>query len=76
MLSVPGIADGVVLVFVIPAKGTAVKMQETLTAHIGSSIADIYSEKDLVATTDDSGKICLWRAGGHFKKLCTIEGQG
>eukprot|EP00795_Rhopilema_esculentum_P012302 gene12302-2949_t len=70
-----GTADGHILVFSVPTKGPAVKLQETLDEH-SCSICDIASEGDRMATSDESGKIILWKAGGHFVKLIEINGYG
>ena len=70
-----GTADGHILVFSVPTKGPAVKLQETLDEH-SCSICDIAADGDRMATSDESGKIILWKAGGHFVKLIEINGYG
>ena len=59
----------------MPTKGPAIKLQETLDDH-SQSICDIASDKETMATSDESGKIIVWKAGGHFKKVTEIDGFG
>lgn len=74
-LSLPGVADGSVLIFHVPIKGPGIKLQETLTDH-SQSICDIASDGEKMATSDEIGKIIVWKAGGHFTKLTEIDGFG
>eukprot|EP00112_Aurelia_sp_Birch-Aquarium-sp1_P009986 Seg2155.6 transcript_id=Seg2155.6/GoldUCD/mRNA.D3Y31 product="WD repeat-containing protein 54" protein_id=Seg2155.6/GoldUCD/D3Y31 len=70
-----GTADGNILVFLVPSRGPAVKLQETLDAH-GCSISDIAADGQVMASSDESGKIIIWKAGGHFVKVKEIAGFG
>ena len=70
-----GVADGSVLVFQVPLKGPGIKLQETLTDH-SHSICDIASDGEMMVTTDEIGKIIVWKAGGHFTKVSEIDGFG
>lgn len=63
------------LVFHVPTRGPAIKLQETLGDHT-HSICDIASDKETMVTSDESGKIIVWKAGGHFTKLSEIDGFG
>ncbi|NXP25784.1 WDR54 protein, partial [Scytalopus superciliaris] len=77
-----GTSSGAVLVFDIPPKGTNVTLSEVLEQH-RDPITDIAAEQgqapdgagDLV-TADDSGTLCLWRAGEEFTLLRKIPGSG
>jgi len=70
-----GVADGGILVFDVPSKGNGVKLQETISGH-DISICDLSSYQSTMVSTDESGKIILWKAGGHFQKLRTLDGYG
>ena len=70
-----GTADGKILVFIVPSKGPSVKLQETLEVHQGS-ICDIAADGQNMASSDETGKIILWKAGGHFTKTFEIDGFG
>ena len=70
-----GVADGSVLVFDVPSRGTGVKLQETLSAHV-ASISDIHASGNVMVSADESGKLVTWKSGGHFTKLQVIEGAG
>ena len=63
------------MVFDVPARGTAVKLQETLSAHSGA-ICDIVSNGGRTASSDESGGIIVWQSGGHFTQICKIDGCG
>ena len=70
-----GTADGGILVYEIPPKGTALKFQETLSVH-ECSITDIQANGDTMISGDESGKMIIWNSGGHFVNIKTIEGYG
>ena len=76
MTSFTGTADGSILVFDVPTKGTGVKSRESLEGHNGHSICDIASDGDTMVSTDESGKIIIWKAGGTIQKSSEIEGHG
>ena len=63
------------MVFDIPPRGTAVKLQETLTAH-KVAICELESQGSHMASTDEEGNIILWQSGGHFTEIIKIEGKG
>ena len=70
-----GAADGAILVYEIPPRGTSFKFQETLSSH-DFSIADLQSSGESMVSADESGKIVLWKSGGHFTNLLSIDGYG
>ncbi|XP_047128680.1 WD repeat-containing protein 54 isoform X1 [Hydra vulgaris] len=72
-----GVADGSILVFDIPNKGTTVKLHETLLEH-RTSITDLHSHSSSgnMISGDEEGNIIVWKAGGHFTKLIEIMGFG
>ena len=70
-----GVADGSILVFDVPSRGTGVKLQETLSGHV-ASISDIHASGNVMVSADESGNLVTWKAGGHFTKLQEIEGAG
>lgn len=70
-----GTADGNILVFLVPSKGPSVKLQETLDTHQGS-ICDIVSDGNIMASSDETGKILIWKSGGQFVKTAEIDGFG
>ena len=74
-LFLPGTADGNILVFLVPSKGPSVKLQETLDTHQGS-ICDIVSDGNIMASSDETGKILIWKSGGQFVKTAEIDGFG
>lgn len=70
-----GAADGAILVYEIPPRGTSLKFQETLSSH-DFSIADLQASGDTMISADESGKIVIWKSGGHFSSLLSIDGYG
>lgn len=70
-----GVADGTILVFDVPERGTGVKLQETLSAHT-SSISDLHASNNMMVSSDENGDLVTWRAAGHFQKLHYIDGCG
>eukprot|EP00794_Sanderia_malayensis_P005118 gene5118-5767_t len=70
-----GTADGNILVFKVPSKGPTVKLQETFDAH-QSSICDIAADGETMASSDENGKIIVWKSGESFAKVTEINGFG
>ncbi|TRY97839.1 hypothetical protein DNTS_014970 [Danionella cerebrum] len=75
-----GVSSGSVLVFDIPCKGSNITLSEVLEEH-KEAITDMASEcsgsseciADLVSA-DDSGLLCVWKAGEDFQLLNKIPG--
>lgn len=63
------------MVFDVPSRGTGVKLQETLSSH-AEPICDLVGKDSRMISTDDSGLIIVWQAGGHFTQLSKIDGCG
>lgn len=63
------------MVFDIPARGTGVKLQETLSSHV-VSIGDLVAKDTKMVSTDETGHMIVWQAGGHFTQLSKIDGFG
>ncbi|NXD88082.1 WDR54 protein, partial [Halcyon senegalensis] len=77
-----GTSSGSVLVFDIPAKGTNITVSEVLEQH-RDAITDIAAELGQapdgagdVVTADDSGSLCVWRAGEEFALLGKVPALG
>ena len=70
-----GTSEGGIMVFDIPSRGTAVKLQETLTSH-NTAICELESQGGRMVSTDEEGNIILWQSGGHFTEIVKIEGKG
>ena len=42
-----------------------------------TAICDLASDADRVASSDDTGQIIIWQAGGeHIQQLCSIKPNG
>ena len=63
------------MVFDVPARGTAVKLQETLEPH-SCSIADLAGKNNHMLSSDEQGNIILWKTGGSFTQVMKIDGYG
>lgn len=59
--------------FDVPAKGSSIKLQETLQAH-DCGINDLHSYGDQMVSSDDSGTLILWNSGSCFTKHKVIAG--
>ncbi|EDO41534.1 predicted protein [Nematostella vectensis] len=70
-----GSSDGGIMVFDVPARGTGVKLQETLSSHNGA-ICDLVSHGGKMVSSDESGHMIIWQSGGHFTQLSQIKGFG
>ncbi|KAK1174146.1 WD repeat-containing protein 54-like [Acipenser oxyrinchus oxyrinchus] len=77
-----GTSSGSVLVFKIPDKGANIILSEVLEEH-RDPITDIATEtsssKEYIAdivSADDSGLLCIWKAGEDFKLLNKIPAYG
>ena len=63
------------MVFDIPPRGTAVKLQETLTSH-KTAICELEAQGGRMVSSDEEGNIILWQSGGHFTEIIKIDGKG
>ena len=63
------------MVFDIPPRGTAVKLQETLDSH-KVAICELEAQGGRMVSTDEEGNITLWQSGGHFTEIIKIDGKG
>ena len=63
------------MVFDVPSKGTAVKLQETLQVH-KSALCDLSAKDNRMVSTDDDGNMIIWEAGAHFTQVSKIQGFG
>ena len=63
------------MVFDIPSRGTAVKLQETLGSH-KVAICDLEAQVGRMVSADEEGNIILWQSGGHFTEITKIDGKG
>jgi len=63
------------MVFDVPSRGTAVKLQETLVSH-KVAICELEAQGSRMASTDEEGNITLWQSGGHFTEITKIDGKG
>ncbi|KXJ18917.1 WD repeat-containing protein 54 [Exaiptasia diaphana] len=70
-----GSSDGGIMVFDVPARGTGVKLQETLSTH-AEPICDLVGKDSKMVSSDDTGYMIVWQAGGHFTQLSKIDGFG
>lgn len=70
-----GTSEGKIMVFDIPSRGTAVKLQETLSSHKGA-ICELESQDQRMVSADEEGNIILWQSGGHFTEIMKINGKG
>lgn len=70
-----GTSEGKIMVFDIPSRGTAVKLQETLSSHKGA-ICELESQDQRMVSADEEGNIILWQSGGHFTEVMKINGKG
>lgn len=70
-----GTSEGKIMVFDIPSRGTAVKLQETLSSH-KVAICELEAEGPRMVSADEEGNIILWQSGGHFTEIIKINGKG
>lgn len=63
------------MVFDVPLRGTAVKLQETLGSH-KVAICELEAQGGRMVSTDEEGNMTLWQSGGHFTEIIKIEGKG
>lgn len=70
-----GTSEGKIMVFDIPSRGTAVKLQETLGSH-KVAICDLGAQVGRMASADEEGNIILWQSGGHFTEIIKVDGKG
>lgn len=63
------------MVFDIPPRGTAVKLQETLASH-KTAICELEAQGGRIVSSDEEGNIILWQSGGHFTEIIKIDGKG
>ena len=70
-----GTSEGGIMVFDIPPRGTAVKLQETLTSH-KTAICELEAQGGRMVSSDEEGNIILWQSGGHFTEIIKIDGKG
>ena len=73
--SLSGTSEGGIMVFDIPPRGTAVKLQETLNSH-KAAICELEARGGQMVSTDEEGNIILWQSGGHFTEIIKIDGKG
>ncbi|MBN3290923.1 WDR54 protein, partial [Polypterus senegalus] len=77
-----GTSSGSLLVFDVPSKGTNITLSEVLEEHrepITDIASEVSSNKEYIAdlvSTDDSGLLCVWKAGEDFKLLNKIPAYG
>ena len=70
-----GTSEGGIMVFDIPSRGTAVKLQETLNSH-KVAICELEAQGGRMLSSDEEGNITLWQSGGHFTEVIKIDGKG
>lgn len=70
-----GTSEGKIMVFDVPLRGTAVKLQETLGSH-KVAICELEAQGGRMVSTDEEGNMTLWQSGGHFTEIIKIEGKG
>ena len=70
-----GTSEGGIMVFDIPPRGTAVKLQETLNSH-KVAICELEAQGGRMLSSDEEGNITLWQSGGHFTEVIKIDGKG
>ncbi|KAL9982868.1 hypothetical protein ACROYT_G004977 [Oculina patagonica] len=70
-----GTSQGSIMVFDIPPRGTAVKLQETLDSH-KVAICELEAQGGRMVSTDEEGNITVWQSGGHFTEIIKIDGKG
>ncbi|KAL9982873.1 hypothetical protein ACROYT_G004983 [Oculina patagonica] len=68
-------SQGSIMVFDIPPRGTAVKLQETLDSH-KVAICELEAQGGRMVSTDEEGNITVWQSGGHFTEIIKIDGKG